>query len=225
MVKALIFDIDGTLVDTVDLHARAWADAFRHFGRHVAFHDVRQQIGKGGDQLIPVFLPPEEVKRIGAELDHWRGRLYQQRYLPMARAFPKVRQLFERAKAAGQKIALASSCKRDELENYMRLAQVEDLIDAETSADDAERSKPYPDIFVAALNKLAPIRPAEAVVIGDAPYDGQAARRLGLRAVGLRCGGFAEEDLRRAGCVAIYNDPADLLKNYEISPAAPDSGG
>lgn len=223
MVKAIIFDVDGTLVDTVDLHARAWAEAFRHFGRHVAFHDVRQQIGKGADQLMPVFLPPDEVKRIGQELDDWRGRLYRQQYLPRARAFPQVRPLLERVRSAGQKIALASSCKRDELEHYKRLARIEDLVDAETSVDDAEKSKPYPDIFVAALNKLAPIRPAEAIAIGDAPYDAEAARKIGLRAIGLRCGGFTEDELRRAGFVAIYDDPADLLKNYDASPAISDA--
>lgn len=225
MVKALIFDVDGTLVDTVDLHARAWVEAFRRFGRHVAFHDVRKQIGKGADQLIPVFLPPDEVKRIGHDLDDWRGRLYRRQYMPMARPFPKVRQLFERVKRAGQRIALASSCKRDELEYYKRVAEIEDLVDAETSADDADKSKPYPDIFAAALGKLAPIQPVEAIAIGDAPYDAEAAGKLGLRSIGLRSGGFAEEELQRAGYIAIYDNPADLLENYDASPAAPRSPG
>ncbi len=220
MLKGLIFDVDGTLVDTVDLHARAWAEAFRHFGRHVAFHEVRQQIGKGGDQLIPVFLPPAEVKRIGQELDEWRGRLYRRQYMPMARSFPKVRQLFERIRSTGRKIAVASSSKRDELDHYKRLAEIEDLVDAETSADDAEKSKPHPDIFAAALKKLGPVGPDEALVVGDTPYDAEAAAKLGMVAIGLRCGGFPEDDLRRAGCVAIYNDPADLLKHYASSPAA-----
>jgi len=223
MIKALIFDVDGTLVDTVDLHARAWAEAFRRFGRHVAFHDVRQQIGKGGDQLIPVFLPPVEARTLGDEIESWRGRLYRQQYMPMARAFPKVRQLFERVKDAGQKIALGSSCKGEELGYYKRLTRIEDLVDAETSAEDADKSKPHPDILTAALKKLEPIQPAEAIVIGDSPYDAEAAAKLGLRAIGLRCGGFAEDELRRAGCVAIYNDPADLLENYDASPAAPGS--
>jgi HAD superfamily hydrolase (TIGR01549 family) len=222
MAKALIFDVDGTLVDTVDLHARAWVEAFRRFGRHVALHDMRRQIGRGADQLIPVFLPDEEVKRIGEDLDEWHGRLYRQRYMPTARAFPMVREVFEMAKRSGQKTALASSGKREELERYKRLAQIEDLVDVETSSDDADRSKPFPDIFAAVLRKLVPIQPADAIVIGDTPYDAEAAGKLGLRTIGLRCGCFTGEELRQAGCVAIYDDVADLLKHYYESPAGPD---
>ena len=109
MPKAVIFDIDGTLVDSVDQHARAWQEAFRHFGREVPFAEVRHQIGKGGDQLLPVFFTKEELAEFGAELEKYRGDLFKREYLPRVRPFPKVRELFERICADGKQIALASS--------------------------------------------------------------------------------------------------------------------
>ena len=220
MPKAVIFDVDGTLIDSVDLHARAWQDAFRDFGHDVAFDEIRGQIGKGGDQLMPVFLDPAELDRKGEDLESHRGRILKERYLPQVVAFPKVRDLFERLRADGKRIVLASSAKGDELEKYKQLARIEDLIDGETSSDDAEKSKPHPDIFQAALKRLGDIRPEDAVVVGDTPYDAEAAGKAGLRTVGLLCGGFPEQSLRGAGCIAIYQDPADLLARYERSPLA-----
>lgn len=222
MPKAVIFDVDGTLIDSVDLHAHAWQDAFRDHGREIAFDEIRGQIGKGGDQLMPVFLDPAELERIGEGLERHRGHILKERYLPRMTAFPKVRELFERVRADGTRIVLASSAKADELEQYKRLARIEDLIDAETSSDDAEKSKPHPDIFQAALQRLGDVRPEDAVVVGDTPYDAEAAGKAGLRTVGLLCGGFPERDLRGAGCIAIYKDPADLLARYERSPLAGD---
>ena len=137
---------------------------------------------------------------------------------PRVRAFPKVRELFQRVRADGKRIALASSAKGDELEAYKEIAHIEDLVEEETSKDDAERSKPHPDIFEAALEKLGDLKPGEAVVVGDTPYDAEAAGKLGLKTVGVLCGGFPEAELRAAGCVAIYRDPADLLARYAESP-------
>ncbi|HEX7174713.1 MAG TPA: HAD family hydrolase [Pyrinomonadaceae bacterium] len=217
MIKAVIFDIDGTLVDSVDLHAKAWREAFRHFGREFPFERVRYQIGKGGDQLMPVFLSPDELERFGDELEKHRGELFKKEYMPRVRPFPRVRELFERIRADGRRIALASSAKEDEVKVYRKIADIGDLIEEQTSADDAERSKPYPDIFEAALERLDDVGPKESLVVGDTPYDAQAAGKIGLRTIGLLCGGFPEEDLRAAGCVEIYKDPADLLARYEES--------
>ena len=114
-------------------------------------------------------------------------------------------------------MALASSAKEAELAFYKRVAGIEDLVDVEASADDAEKSKPHPDIFEAAVARLR-IASADLVVVGDTPYDAEAAVGAGLRTVGLLCGGFAEADLRKAGCIAIYRDPADLLAHYYKSP-------
>jgi HAD superfamily hydrolase (TIGR01549 family) len=218
--KAVIFDVDGTLIGTNDLHSAAWVETFRHFGVEVDLNDVRHEMGKGGDQLMPCFLPPDMVERMGRDIQRFRVDLFQRKYLPQARAFPGVRDLFERLRREGRRIVLASSAKADEVEHYKSLAGIADLIDGATSADDVERSKPYPDIFQAALNRLHPIRPAEAVVVGDSPYDAEAARNADLRMVGVLCGGFDTDALRSAGCIAVYRDARDLLDRYEASPLA-----
>ena len=220
MVKAVIFDIDGTLVDSVDLHARAWQEAFAHFGKQFSFERVRYQIGKGGDQLLPVFLSEREIEEFGDELTEYRGELFKREYMPRVVAFPRVRELFERVIDDGKSVALASSAKKEELSEYKRIANIEDLIEDEASADDAERSKPHPDIFEAALERLGDVQPSEAIVVGDTPYDAEAAGKAGLRTIGFLSGGFPEEDLRAAGCVRIYKDAADLLANYDSSPLA-----
>ncbi len=225
MVKAVIFDVDGTLVDSVDQHAHAWQDAFAEFGHSIEFAKLRTQIGKGGDQLLPVFLSDGDVKRIGPPLESRRKELLQERYLPTIKGFPEVRSLFKRLEQAGIRIALASSAKGDELSHYKRLADIEDLVQEQTSSDDADRSKPEPDIFQAALARLGDIDPATAVVVGDTPYDAIAAAKAGLRAVGLLCGGFAEADLREAGCIEIYADPAALLAAFSRSVLASPAQG
>ena len=162
-------------------------------------------------------LPPAELERKGEEIQEFRSDLFKRKYLPEARAFPAVRELFERIRASGQRIVLASSGKADEVARYKEVAGIADLIDAATSSDDAERSKPFPDIFEAALKQLPGLNPSDAVVVGDTPYDAEAARTAGMKTVGVLCGGFAEDTLRSAGCVAVYRDPEHLLQNYERS--------
>ena len=217
MPRAVIFDVDGTLVDSVDLHARAWQDAMRLYGREVAFEEVRFQIGKGGDQLMPVFFPLDELRKFGEEMQQARTRIYRERYMGQVRAFEGVRGLFERIKRDGKLIALASSADAEDFAFNLKLLGVGDLLDGATSAQDAERSKPFPDIFEAAIRKLDGVSAEEAVAVGDTHYDAEAAGQIGLRTIGVLCGGFPEEDLRSAGCVEIWKDPADLLANYERS--------
>ena len=218
-MRALIFDIDGTLLDSVDIHARAWVEAFRHFGVEVDEAKARSQIGKGGDQLMPVFLPRERVEAEGKTIEAYRSDLFKQKYLDQVRPFPGVRELFEHAKARGLVIALASSGKKDEVEHYQKLLGIADLVDVSTSSDDADQSKPHPDIFLAAIDKLDGIEKDDMIVIGDTPYDAEAARKAGLRTIGVLCGGFPEADLTEAGCVEIYQDPQDLLDGFDRSPS------
>jgi HAD superfamily hydrolase (TIGR01509 family) len=220
MIKAVIFDVDGTLIDTVDLHADAWVQALKHFGYEIAFQDMRSQIGKGGDQILHGLLPPDVIEQRADEIKDYRADLFKRDYLHMAQAFPGVRELFERIRASGQRAVLASSGTEEEVEQYKEIAGIADLIDSATSSDDAERSKPFPDIFQAALAKLSPLGPDEAVVIGDTPYDAEAARKAGIKSIGVLTGGFAEQALKDAGCIAVYDGPEDILKNYDASPLA-----
>jgi HAD superfamily hydrolase (TIGR01549 family) len=218
MSQAVIFDIDGTLVDSVDLHARAWVDAFRKFGREAEFEKVRHQIGKGGDQLLPVFFSQAEIDKFGEEMEKYRGELFKRAYMPHVKPFPRVRELFERIRRDGRRIALASSAKEDEVKIYKDIVNIADLVEEESSADDAERSKPHPDIFAAALARLGDVQASDTLVVGDTPYDAQAAGKINLKTVGVLCGGFPEAELRAAGCVEIYKDPADILARYEQTP-------
>ncbi|HUP39749.1 MAG TPA: HAD family hydrolase [Vicinamibacterales bacterium] len=214
MTAAFLFDVDGTLIDSVDLHAKAWQEALAHFGFHVRYDEVRGQIGKGGDHLMPVFVPQDQLDRIGEQLEKYRGELFKRKYLPEVKPFPGVRDLFLRTKDDGYRVALASSAKGDELESYKRLMNISDLVDAETSSSEVESSKPSPDVFEAVMDRVK-VEPDAALVVGDTPYDAIAAGRAGLRTVGVLCGGFPEHDLRQAGCIAIYRDPVDLLGRFD----------
>ena len=216
MAKAALFDVDGTLIDTVDLHARAWQDAFAKWGKQVGFAEVRKQIGKGADQLLPVFLTQAEQDEFGERMTAWRGKHFLREYFPQARPFPKVRELFEALIARGLRVAVASSAKGEELDHYTRLARIDDLLDAQTTSDDAERSKPHPDIFLATLDRLGlPAR--DCVGVGDTAYDAIACRKAGVPVIGVRCGGFPEDELRAEGCREIHDDPADLLAHLDQS--------
>ncbi|HEY8381554.1 MAG TPA: HAD family phosphatase [Microvirga sp.] len=145
--KAVLFDVAGTIIDTVDLHARAWAETLQKFGVEATFDDMRVQIVKGGDQLLHDLLhdllPPERVNGVGDKLQSFRTELFKRNYLPQARAFPGVRGLFEQIRSRGQHMVLASSGKAEEVEVYKEIAGIADLIDDATSSDDVERSKPF----------------------------------------------------------------------------------
>ena len=172
---------------------------------------IRAQIGKGGDQLMPVFLDKSGLDQKGEQLQKHRANILKDRYLDQITAFPEVRALFELILGDGKKIALASSAKQDELAKYKESVRITDLIEAETSSDDAEKSKPHPDIFQLAMKQLGGISPTDILVVGDTPYDAEAAAGAGLQTIGFLCGGFPEAGLRKAGCIAIYKNPADLL--------------
>jgi phosphoglycolate phosphatase-like HAD superfamily hydrolase len=215
-MRTAIFDVDGTLVDSVDAHAETWAEALARFGREVPVADVRAQIGKGGDQLMPVFLDEETIARAGAEIEAFRKDLYLRTRLPGVRGFAGVPELFRELGARGTKVVLASSAKGEELEAYVGLLGIGGLHDGAVTSEDADRSKPYPDIFAAALDR-AGADPGDAVVVGDSPYDAIAARKLGIACVALRCGGFPEAELRAAGFAQVFDDPEDLHRNLDAS--------
>jgi HAD superfamily hydrolase (TIGR01509 family) len=213
LTRAAIFDLDGTLLDSVDLHAMAWQEALAKFGHDVPYAMVRSQIGKGGDKLIPVFLSSKQQTDYGRELDAWRGTHFKNKYLPLIRPFSAVPDLLKRVRGAGLQIAIATSAKKDELHQYLEIASIARLIDEATSSDDVEESKPAPDIFQVALTKLK-TEASSAIAVGDTPYDAEAAGKAHMRTIGMLCGGFPEAELRHAGCSEIYPGPAALLARF-----------
>jgi HAD superfamily hydrolase (TIGR01549 family) len=217
-IEAVIFDIDGTLIDSVDVHAQAWREAFLHFGKDIPHPKLRASIGKGGDQFMPDFLSKEEIDKFGKELEEWRGEHFKKTYMRSLRPFTFVRELGKRIRDDGKRLALATSAKGDELDYYKELIGFTDLLDAETSSDDAEKSKPAPDIFLAALARLGKPDPAKVLVVGDTPYDIEAASKAGMGTVGVLCGGFSKESL--AGAVAVFQSPSELLFRYDETPFA-----
>jgi phosphoglycolate phosphatase-like HAD superfamily hydrolase len=217
-MPAILFDVDGTLLDSVDLHARAWQEAFRAFGKEIPFETIRSQIGKGGDQLLPVFFTPAELAARGKEIERWRSDWWKLRYMPEVKPFPGVRPLFLALRERGWTPVVASSSKEDELAFYLRVLDVADLIESSTSKDDVARSKPHPDIFAAALDRVSRRDRPGSWVVGDSPWDAIAASRLQLPTVGFRSGGFAEDDLRAAGVRMLFGGPADLLAHLDRSP-------
>ena len=214
MPTTVLFDVDGTLVDSNTAHAHAWVEAFAEHGVQVDFLKVRRAIGMGGDKLLPAVSDITEDAPVGQKISKRRGEIFKTKYLPGLRPFPGARELVEAVKARGLTAVAASSAKRDELKALLRIAGADALLDAATSSDDADESKPDPDIVLAALKK-AKASPAEAVLIGDTPYDVEAAMRAGVAMIGFRCGGWGDEDLR--GAIAIYDGPADLLERFDES--------
>ncbi len=219
MLKAVIFDIDGTLVDSVELHARAWQQAFEKFGKKVQIEELRKQIGKGSDQLLPLFFTPDQLERFGKEMEDFRGELFKREFRPQVRPFARVRELLLRIHADGRKVALASSGGRADMSYYKRLLNVEDLVEDDASGDDVKRSKPHPDIFADALKMLGGLKGHEAIAVGDTPYDAEAANKIHLRTIGIR-GYWDDKQLRDAGCIEVFASPAELLENYEKSALA-----
>lgn len=216
MVKAVLCDIDGTLVDSNWLHAEAWQCAFAEMGIVLDREEVRRQIGKGGDELIPVFVPWWKRDAVEEPLKAYREWIFREDFLPKVKALPKAREFAEELKRRGIRFALASSAKKADLQDYKRIMHVEDLLDEATSADDVDRAKPHPDVFSAALRRLE-LKAKECIALGDTPYDAEAAGKAGLRTIGVETGGWTHDQLMDAGCVEVYTSVAELLDRIEES--------
>jgi HAD superfamily hydrolase (TIGR01509 family) len=223
-IRGVLLDIDGTLLDSNDALARAWAEALAEFGIDVPFEKIRPLIGMGGDKLLPEVSGISEDTDEGKKISERRGELFKERYLPRLKPFPSTRELLQRMKEDGLKLVVASSAKKDELKSLLEIAGADGLIEEKTSSDDAENSKPDPDIVQAALESSG-LSSDEVVMIGDTPYDVESASRAGVKVIGVRSGGWEDEGL--AGAIAVYDDPADLLARYESSPLGqgPGAGG
>jgi HAD superfamily hydrolase (TIGR01509 family) len=217
MPSTILFDIDGTLVDSNDAHARAWVHTFAEHGMAVPFDKVRRAIGMGGDKLMPLVAGISEDSEEGGHISERRGEIFRETYLPRIQPFPQVRKLLERFRSDDMALAVASSAKEDELKGLLEAAGVADLLTVQTSSDDADRSKPDPDIVEAAVKRARCDRD-HTIMLGDTPYDVEAASRAGIPLVGLECGGWGRRDLE--GAVEVYASPADLLSRYDTSAFA-----
>ncbi len=216
---AILFDIDGTLVDSNEQHVTVWQRVFADAGHHFDRATLHAQVGKGSDNYVPSLLP-DSTEAEQEALGDAHGRIYKEEYLPQVKPFPGARDLLQRAKDAGKTVVLASSASREELDHYVELLEAADLLDATTSADDVGHSKPCPDIFEAALKSSGCASPEAALVIGDTPFDIIAARRAGMDAVAVRSGRFSDEALDAERPVATYDDVAALLADFDQSPLA-----
>lgn len=214
---AVIFDIDGTLVDSNDAHARAWVAAFASERIAVDYAAIRRAIGMGADKLIPAVSNVDPESAVGKRLRERRAEEFADRHLPRVVAFPHVRSLALRLVEDGYKLAIATSAQEDELRPLVERAGIADLLSAHSSSDDSDASKPDPDIVKAALARVE-VGASDAIMVGDTPYDVQAAQRAGVRIVGVTCGGWSASELK--GAIAVYADAGDLVARYDGSPFA-----
>jgi HAD superfamily hydrolase (TIGR01509 family) len=216
-LRGVILDVDGTLIDSNGEHAEAWVEAFRQHGYDVSYDKALHMIGMGSDNLLPKAVGVEKDTPEGQALSKAEGDIFKSQYLAHVHAFPQTRELLQHMCDQGLRLAVASSAKKEELQHLLEIAGAADLIETQTSSGDVKNSKPDPDIVHAALTRLD-LGPDEVVMVGDTPYDIEAARKLGIGTIAFRSGGW--DDAGLAGAIAIYDDPADLLAHFAESPLA-----
>lgn len=216
-IEGLLLDLDGTLIDSNDAHARAWLDALSEQEIRTSYDSVRKLIGMGGDQLLPRIANIDKESAQGQHIDQRRSEIFLDRYLPGIKAFPGSKELLQELKQKGLKLMIATSASEDDLKALLRQTELEDAIECRTSSSDADRSKPNPDILLAALEKLK-LEPKDVLMMGDTPYDVEAAKRAGIRSIAFTCGGWSREGLSEADF--IFEGPANLLRELhkESSP-------
>jgi HAD superfamily hydrolase (TIGR01509 family) len=223
-LDAIVFDLDGTLVDTNAMHVEAWRRVLERHGYKVAPDRIFQEVGKGGDNLVPDLLGREADRNDGESL----RKEHPEAFAKLARAqglkaFPQVKELVAELKRRGLKAVLATSSGQEHLETIAEASGVDfaKLVGEVVTADDAEQSKPAPDLVAAAVKKLK-LSPAQCAMVGDTPYDATSAKEAGVVCVGLTCGGYpdAERSLRRAGARVVYKDPNGLLSKLDEALAA-----
>ena len=209
----MLFDVDGTLVDTNYLHTLAWSRAFRDVGAWAPMNAIHRLVGMGGDQLVPRLLGEGVPGASDA-----RARRYNE-LLDEVRSFPGAADLLRTLHDAGVAVVLATSSPPDELHAAVRLLDVTDAVDAVMTKEDVEEPKPAPDLFLAAM-EAAMIDPARALVVGDSVWDVQAARAAGLGCVGVETGGFSQHELSEAGALHVYQDVREVGRQLLTGPLA-----
>jgi len=216
MTRAILFDVDGTLIDSNDAHARAWVAALAETGYEIPFERVRPMIGMGGDKILPELIPgASDETEPGKTILRRRLEFFKEHELGSLHPTRGARALLEAARARGVRIVIATSAKKAELDDLLARGDLGPLVDVESTSDDAGDSKPDPDIIDAALRKAGVAAP-DAVMVGDTRYDVEAAHRAHVACVALLCGGNPRDTLREAD--AIYSDPAALAAALDAPP-------
>jgi HAD superfamily hydrolase (TIGR01509 family) len=218
MARTAILDIDGTLVDTNYQHAVAWYRAFRQHEVVLPVWRIHRHIGMGGDQVIAALTDEQTDEEKGDDIRDAEKALYLA-MIEEVEPLDGARDLIERLKDAGKTVVMASSAKGNEVDHYLDLLDARELADDWTTSADVEATKPEPDLVKAALDK-AGAEPGDAVMLGDTPWDCEAAERAGVATVALMTGGFAEQELREAGAIAVFESLRDLLERIEETPLA-----
>jgi len=218
-MRGVLFDVDGTLVDTTFLHAVCWWDAFRANELYVPMANVHNAIGMGSDELLDHLLGEDRDHEKDETLVGAHLALYQQ-YWHRLQPLPGAADLLRRCKEVGLKVVLASSASEEEFAALMAVLDADDAVDEATTSDDADSAKPAPDVVKAALDR-AGLEPSEAVFVGDAVWDGAACGKAGVPFVGVTCGGTPDQQLRAAGAVEVWRDPAEIMQSFERSALAP----
>ena len=214
--RGVLFDVDGTLVDSTYFHTIAWWQGFRQQGMDVPMASIHRHIGMGGDKLLDRLLPPDADEELRGAIERAHGAIFST-FWPAIRPFDAARELLQRCSESGFAVALASSAHARDLQVLRGILDAEDWIDCVTSSADASESKPSPDILRAALERLK-LGPEDVVYVGDSVWDVKAAARLDIGTIGLTCGGISEAELRTAGALEVYADPRSLLQSLDGSP-------
>jgi HAD superfamily hydrolase (TIGR01509 family) len=215
VLKGVLLDIDGTLLDSNDAHATSFAKAFAEHGIDIPFEHVRPLVGMGGDKLIPSLTGFAEDTPKGEAIVERKKGIFEERYLPRLEPTRGARALLERFLADGLTLVVATSAGGEEMKGLMRQAGIEDLIHDATSSGDVDNSKPDPDVIGAAIKK-SKLHRDELVMLGDTPYDIEAAAKAGVRTIALRSGGWWDDDAL-SGAIALFDDPADLLAHWPLA--------
>ena len=224
LFSGYIFDVEGTLVDSVPQNLLSLQESLAGFGVTVPYELLQLYSGLDGDQTLQLVAPDLNAAARKQVLEA-EGKIYEAKYLASVKPFTGVRDMFEVLTKGGGKIALATDCKGPELKHYRSLLNVDDLIDSMACGDDVEHGKPDPRLVGLALRKLG-VAGGHAVMIGDTPYDAEAALGAGTSAAGLLTGGFAREALAEAGCFVVAKELQDLLACLESGPSRlPAAGG
>ena len=211
----VLFDVDGTLVDSAYIHTLAWWQAFRQHQHDVPMAAIHRCVGMGGDRLVDTLLPAGRDRNADAEILTSHAAVFAQSW-PSLRPLDGAKELLAQCHAGGLAVALASSARSQDLAAARKAIGADSFIHAATSADDAKASKPAPDILIAALEAVG-VAASGAVYVGDAVWDMQAAAALGIPAIGVTCGGTSAAELREAGAAEVYDGPRDILENLQAS--------